>query len=57
MKKYPKVLYAQIISLGTQDEYICACERFEDLENDGEAGVYELKRMAKRETKVSINLK
>ena len=57
MKKYPKVLYVQRENTGTKDEYILACEKFEELEVDGEMAVYELKRMVKRETKISINLK
>ena len=53
--KYPKTLYVQRENAGTEDEYILACEKFEELERDGELAVYELKRMVKRETKISID--
>ncbi|MEK7180278.1 MAG: hypothetical protein AAB706_02280 [Patescibacteria group bacterium] len=54
MKKFPKTLFVAIENQGTQDEFLNATVKVEDVLFDGDVAIYELKKIGKRKTVVSL---
>ena len=54
MKKMPKTIYVRIEDEGTENEYLNAKRSFEEIDEDGNIGVYELKEVKKRRTEFHL---
>lgn len=54
MKKYPKTIFVQRENENTEDEFLSATEKSDEVMYDGKVAIYELKEMKTKTTKTII---
>lgn len=54
MKKYPKEIFVQRENAGTEDEFLSATEKPEEVIDDGKVAIYLLKEVLTKRTETII---